>query len=335
MNGSRQAARGPEVVRSRQGLIPPGRTPDFVIGGAMKAGTNTLRGVLAAHPEVFIPNREVHFFCLDDITQHPDYVGPIGRTWFPLDFERDFEVNLEWYTALFDRARPDQLVGEHSTVYLASARAAERMARLLPGVKLIFLLRDPVARTYSHYWHLVRSGRAVQGFEHTLRYEPQSLLTRSFYQPQIEAYLRWFPRENVKILIFEEFVRDVQQGVDDVVSFLGLRSRIDVSGLDTHRHQGDAPRCPRLQLLQNRLFRDVRAVLHLPDLPNVPRASPGPLHRGALALDRALRRWNPAVPHYPVLRPETRTFLEHLFARENAGLSELLGIDLGRYWPYM
>lgn len=301
----------------------------------MKAGTSTLRGVLAAHPDVLIPNREVHFFCLDDITQHPDYPGPVRGRWIHLDYDRDFDTNVAWYAAIFERARPDQLVGEHSTVYLASPRAAGRMARLLPEVKLIFLLRDPVMRTYSHYWHLVRAGRAVHGFEKSLRYGPPSLLTRSFYQPQIEAYLQRFPRENVKILIFEEFVRDVQQGLDDVVRFIGLRSRLDVSGLDTHQHRGHVPRFGRLQLMQNRLFRDALGVCDRPDLPNVPRLPPAPAHRLAVALDGALRRLNPPARRHRDLRPETRAFLEDLFARENAGLSELLGIDLGQYWPYM
>jgi hypothetical protein len=311
------------------------RFPDFIIGGAMKAGTSTLRGVLAAHPGVLIPDREVHFFCLDDLTQHPDFPGPVRGRWVHLDYERDFETNVAWYAGIFERARPDQLVGEHSTVYLASPRAVGRMAKLIPAVKLIFLLRDPVMRAYSHYWHLVRAGRAVHGFEKALRYGPTSLLTRGFYQPQIAAYLQRFPRENVKILVFEEFVRDVQQGVDDVVRFLGLPSRLSVDGIDTHRHRGQVPRFQRLQLLQNRLFRGVLGECNRPDLPHVPRLSPTARQRLALSVDRGLRRLNPPARGERDLRPETRAFLEDVFARENAGLSELLGIDLARHWPYM
>jgi hypothetical protein len=78
-----------------------------------------------------------------------------------------------------------------------------------------------------------------------------------------------------------------------------------------------------------------RTALDLPDLPIVPRLPSGPLHRPALALDRALRRCNSVDNGYRDLRPETRTFLKSLFARENAGLSELIGIDVGQYWPYM
>ena len=311
------------------------RFPDFIIGGAMKAGTSTLRGVLAAHPGILIPDREVHFFCLDDITQHPDFPGPVRGRWHHLDYERDLESNVAWYAAIFEHARPDQLVGEHSTVYLASPRAVGRMARLVPAVKLIFLLRDPVMRAYSHYWHLVRAGRAVHGFERTLRYGPASLLTRGFYKPQIEAYLQRFPREHVKILVFEEFVRDVQQGVDDVVRFLGLPSRLSVGGIDTHRHRGQVPRFRRLQLMQNRLFRGVLAECNRPDLPNVPRLPLTPSQRLAVAVDRGLRRLNPPSRGDRGPRPETQAFLERVFARENAGLSELLGIDLARHWPYM
>lgn len=301
----------------------------------MKSGTSTLRGVLAAHPEVLIPDREVHFFCLDDVTQHPDYPGPVRGRWVHLDYERDFETNVAWYAAIFERARPDQVVGEHSTVYLASPRAVGRMAKLLPAVKLIFLLRDPVMRAYSHYWDHVRAGRAVHGFEKALRYGPTSLLTRGFYKPQIEAYLQRFPRENVKILIFEEFVRDVQHAVDDVVRFLGLRSRLSLSGIDTHRHRGEVPRFQRLQLMQNRLFRGVLDQCNRPDLPNVPQPPLAPRQRLAVAVDRRLRRLNPPSRGNRAMRPETRAFLEDLFARENAGLSELLGLDLGRYWPCM
>jgi hypothetical protein len=192
-----------------------------------------------------------------------------------------------------------------------------------------------VMRAYSHYWHLVRAGRAVHGFEKALRYGPTSLLTRGFYQPQIAAYLQRFPRENVKILVFEEFVRDVQQGVDDVVRFLGLPSRLSLDGIDTHRHRGQVPRFQRLQLLQNRLFRGVLGESNRPDLPNVPRPSPTARQRLALSVDRGLRRLNPPARGERDLRPETRAFLEDVFARENAGLSELLGIDLARHWPYM
>lgn len=297
----------------------------------MKSGTSTLRHLLSQHADVFIPNRELHFFCLDDITQHPDYVGPVDGRWISLDFDRDFEANVRWYCGQFAEARANQLTGEHSTVYLASKRASERIARLLPRVKLIFLLRDPVARTYSHYWHIVRSGSAVYDFERTLRYSPNALLTRSFYKPQVEEYLSRFPRENLMFIVFEEFIYNLKDRMEEVGRFLGLPSKIDLTRVGTHRHRGNRPRSLRLQLASNRLLRHAISLQHLPDLPGVPRQGPRSF---VTVLDRAVRRANQTARRYPEMRSDTRAFLEELFVRENAGLSGLIGVDLPSYWPY-
>jgi hypothetical protein len=308
--------------------------PDFIIGGAMKSGTSTLRYLLRRHPEVFLPDHEIHFFSLDDIVQHPDFVGPVNGTWIERDYERDFARNLAWYTAHFSPARAEQIVGEDSTVYLASSRAAERIRRLVPDVRLIFLLRDPVARAYSHYWHQVRSGRATRSFENTLRYQPHAILTRGFYRAQLEAYLRHFPRAQIKVLLFERFVADVQGGLDEVTRFLGLRASVDVTGLVTHQHRGDAPRSPRLRLLQNRLLHPAAAAGMLPDLPGGPAPRLPPMARLAVRVDGYLQRLNPFDRSYPPMGARVRSFLEALFARENAGLSELIGLDVKSSWPY-
>jgi hypothetical protein len=311
----------------------PGRLPDFVIGGAMKAGTTTLHQLLARHAGVFIPEREIHFFCLDDITEHPDFAAPMGGKWVLPDFEADLAANLGWYRSFFGSARPDQLVGEHSTVYLPSSKAPERIARILPEARLVFLLRDPVARAWSHYWHRVRRGRAVHGFEATLRYAPHTLLTRGFYRRQLEAFFEHIPRERIKVLIFEELIREPQRVLDSVTTFLGLRPNLDLSGVGTHFHRGDAVRFPRLQLLQNRLFRPLVTRAHRPDLPGMPAARLGAPERLALKLDAGLRAINRTGAGLPAMQSRTQEFLAALFARENAGLSELLGIDLERFWP--
>ena len=300
----------------------------------MKSGTTTLHRLLARHPDIFMPDRELHFFCFDDFAEHPDYVGPVAGKWKHLDFDRDPEANVSWYCRFFEGAQPHQVVGERSTVYLASTRAPKRIADLLPDVKLIFLLRDPVQRTYSHYWHRVRSGEVVASFEHTLRHAPHSLLTRSYYQRQLEAYLRHFPRERIKILLLEELMLDIQRSLDEVARFLDLRTSVDAAGVSVRRHRGAAPRFPRLLLWQNRLLRHARALDQQPDLPGISRRRAGPFQRLGSGLDRALRRIQGGTGTYPAMRPKTRAFLEQYFVRENAGLSELLGVDLHQYWPY-
>ena len=51
----------------------PELLPDFIIGGAMKSGTTTLHNILNAHPRIFIPDGEVHFFDMDNVSQHSDF----------------------------------------------------------------------------------------------------------------------------------------------------------------------------------------------------------------------------------------------------------------------
>lgn len=309
------------------------RLPDFFIGGAMKSGTSTLHFLLDRHPDVFMPRQELHFFSLDDIVQHPELVGRAPAGWARPDYERDFDANLAWYASAFAAARPDQFVGEHSTAYLASPRVGPRIARLLPHARLIFLLRDPVRRAVSHYWHMVRSGRAIHSFEKTLRYAPHTILTRGFYRDGLEVFYRHFPRDQIRVLIFEQFVADVPAALRTVEEFLGLRSRLDVSGLRLHQHRGDAPLWPRLRLLQNRILRG--ATIRPVAGPAAEAAAPGRLQALALRLDAALRAANPPARRYPEPRPETLAFLRDVFARENAGLADLIGVDVARWWPYM
>jgi hypothetical protein len=309
------------------------RLPDFFIGGAMKSGTSTLHFLLDRHPAVFMPEQELHFFSLDDIVQHPELVGRAPAGWARPDYERDFDANLAWYAAAFAAARPDQVVGEHSTAYLASPRVAPRIARLLPRARLIFLLRDPVRRAVSHYWHMVRSGRAIHGFEKTLRYAPHTILTRGFYREGLEGFFRHFPRDQILVLIFEEFVADVPAAFRKVEEFLRLPHALEVQGLRVHQHRGDAPAWPRLRLLQNRMLRGAttRSVAGPAGQDSVP----GRAHALALRLDAALRAANPPARRYPEARAETVAFLQDVFARENAGLAELIGLDVARYWTYM
>ncbi|MFB6263107.1 MAG: sulfotransferase, partial [Bradymonadaceae bacterium] len=87
--------------------------PDFVIIGAMKAGTTSLHYLLDAHPDVFIPDSEIFFFDIDEFDCHHDFaVAPDGG-WIDRDFERHFDEYLSWYRSFFEPApdaRPERVV---------------------------------------------------------------------------------------------------------------------------------------------------------------------------------------------------------------------------------
>jgi hypothetical protein len=299
----------------------------------MRSGTTSLHHILNRHDRIFIPPREVFFFDIDDIEQHPDFFVHTSHAWSFHDYERRFDEYLSWYTSFFKDAREDQIVGEDSTTYMASPKAPSRIARLLPDVKLFFMLRDPVRRTYSHYWYLVHTGRAVYDFERTLQYMPGTLLQRSLYKSHIQRYKECFPDRSMRFIIFEEFVKDVQAATDDACGFLGLRSSVDLRGVHTHKNPARYPRSRRLRIAFNRAFRGLAARRYLHRIPNMPAGRPRPILE---MIERRFTRLNSATrASPPPMKQETRRFLERFFATENRGLGELIGTNIREHWPYM
>ena len=317
------------------------RLPDFIIVGAMKAGTTSMYHILNHHDDVFIPGREIYFFDMDDIQQHPDFFMDDRGNWTFHDYEHHSKDYLDWYSSFFQNAADGQVIGEDSTTYMASSKAPRRIARLLPNVKLIFMLRDPVTRAYSHYWHLVNSGRAIYDFEGTLLHTPGTILQRGYYKEQIERFTQYFPEDQLKFVIFEEFTKNIQAIVDDVCKFLGLRTTVETGAVDTHRNIGTAPRSLRLKLRANRINRKAAERIYRGYLP-----TPGIKKQKSPTFGRFIEHLSPTMvisrivnraprPKYPPMASGVREFLEQLYAKENMGLGELIGIDIERYWPYM
>lgn len=207
--------------------------PDFVIIGAQKCGTSSLYRYLADHPSVApAVGKEVHYF---------DWHFARGQWWYRGHFPTYLHRALH-------RARTGaQLItGEASPYYIVHPHAPRRLKTLIPRVKLIALLRDPVERTLSAYHHQARRGKESLSFVEAIDREPERLaseierlardatynsfahrrfsyLTRGRYAEQLEAWLREFPREQILILRSEEFFDQPAAVFARVVGFLGLR----------------------------------------------------------------------------------------------------------------
>jgi hypothetical protein len=193
------------------------RKLDFVIGGAQKSGTCSLDRLLRTHRGVQMSSKkETHFF--DDETR--DWIAPS-------------------YTAL-DAFFPDhdsRLRGEATPVTLYWRPAQERLRAHNPDVKLIFLLRDPVQRAFSH-WRMmyaigndtmpfadaIREGRARVSIEGEVEglHRHYSYVERGFYAAQLRGVLAHFPAPNVHCEIFEEFFADKTAGLKRIAEFLNI-----------------------------------------------------------------------------------------------------------------
>ena len=179
--------------------------PDFLVIGAMKAGTTTLYRDLERHPDVFLPQEKEP----ETLVRFGDDAAAIARD----------------YRSLFRGARPDQVRGEASTAYTKRPDAEGVAQRALdicgPGLRIVYLMRDPVRRLVSHYRHEYGLGETDLAFADALvRHDRYFDYGR--YAWQIEPWLAAFPRENFLFLDFEAYVADRPAALDLVCRHVGI-----------------------------------------------------------------------------------------------------------------
>jgi hypothetical protein len=194
--------------------------PDIIIGGAPRSGTTFLCELLAKHPGVFIakpfiPEPKV---CM---TAHPD--GDAGL--------------LQRYAALFSDASPCAIRVEKTSYYLENATARERLVRILPNARFVFILREPVERAYSNWMRSRLNGIETLLFEDAIEREPDRVsplppqqayarpfdyLARGRYGTLIEAWINTVGRERVAVYVFEAAIAAPDVFVADLQRFIGV-----------------------------------------------------------------------------------------------------------------
>jgi hypothetical protein len=211
-----------------------GALPDFVVIGAMKAGTSSFYHLLTQHPYVErAAAKELHFF------------------------NSHFNLGVEWYRRCFPQPRLKDgrrtITGEATPGYLRGRLVPVRMAKVIPRVRLIALLRNPVDRTYSDYQQGVRKGRETRTFEEAIGFEeatieaertqplggdsetsvheedyvgledsPHRFLSKSIYVDQLLRWSEFFPKEQLLVLKSEDFFEHPLETLKTVQGFLDL-----------------------------------------------------------------------------------------------------------------
>lgn len=309
--------------------------PDFIIGGAMKSGTTTLHAILNAHPCVYIPPGEIHFFDIDNILQHSDFnfYDDTRDVWTTQSMEDDPAKMWQWYLSKFE-GKDHLVTGEDSTTYLASPTAAERIAMQPKAIKLIFVLRQPTQRAYSQYHHMLRTGRATYSFEDTIRFDPTSILERSLYGQQLMSYYQYIPRNRIKVVLFEDLVEGGEQTIKAICDFLGIHfDDLDKGALATHTNQAVVPKDIRVQRFRNRLLREMGSRHYLNFLPNTPEIPADSVPRIVRLIDRVHRRLNPLREGKPPpMKKSTKVFLDTYFKRELSSIEALIEQEVLTKW---
>jgi len=224
--------------------------PDFLIIGAARSGTTSLYEYLSQHPSIISGvGKEVYFF------------------------DKKFSKGVNWYKSFFptksskskleNKQKRKCLTGEATPRYLHYPHAPKRVFELIPNVKLIVLLRNPIDRSYSHYQMEANTGNEELSFEESIEQEEKritddmkkmendenfysvyfyrkSYLTRGIYESQLKRWFKYFPREQFLILKSEDLYSNPSEIYDQVLDFLNL-SKHDLDSFEAHRMRKYSP----------------------------------------------------------------------------------------------
>lgn len=236
-------------------------SPQFLVIGAMKAGTTSLYHYISQHPQV-LPSRkkEIHYF---DGGQNPE--------------TDNYLKNYSWYKSHFPlkiSLKPGMITGEASPRYLYDPRAPGRIAKVNHNMRLIVILRNPTERAISHYFHEKRQLREESSMLEALQNEESrmkqvmvekeynssifahcSYKDRGLYGKQIKRYLEYFNREQLLILESQDFFTRPEENMRKVFQFLGVDStyippHLEIKNKSANKTEVD----PQVYLMLDRFF---------------------------------------------------------------------------------
>lgn len=220
--------------------------PNFFIIGAPRSGTTFMQKHLNEHPDIFMTPGEPSYFC-------SDYTKP--------------RLSKEDYLNLFKDTKQYKIRGEKTVFYLPSKVALKRISEFNPEAKILIMLRNPIEATYSFHSKMVSVGREnIEDFKKAWnlqekrikkkkdRYQgflkKKVLLYGEVYKlgKHLERVYKYFPKEQVKTIIFDEFTQNEKDAYKEVLNFLNLEfnSKVDFSKVNTHTQ-------PKSKII-NRLF---------------------------------------------------------------------------------
>lgn len=229
---------------------------DFVCLGAQKAGTTSLHDILNTHPDIYLPNeKEAQFF----------------------DINERYEKGLEFYfNTYFNTYQGEKLIGNINPNLQMDTRSIDRIIECFgENVKCIFILRNPVERAYSHYLMSKKRGYENLSFldaikEESFRIEnpkkhPDYLslepghfeknhlgyIYRSHYLKTIKYLFEKFPKENIKLILFENFIERKEETIEDMLQFLQVPSSSKLN----YNIESNIASAPRNTVLRNLIYR--------------------------------------------------------------------------------
>jgi hypothetical protein len=311
------------------------KLPNFILAGAGESGTTSLYCYLKQHPQVYMsPVKEPNFFAAADILSLPDFKPMVERQLSSLLAEIERQecpksnisiTKWEDYLRLFQNVRDQVAIGEASVMYLWFPSAAPAIHRTLPRAKLIFLLRDPTERLYTLYLRKLGTGYRTTFRDWVL----QAMQTKpdrrqgmkrhpipldcGLYATHLQPFFDVFPREQIRIYLYEAYCADARAVLRDVFAFLGVDPNHPID-LSRRHNETLVPRFPAIARLRQRILGNVPLIAWLP--------SPA---------GNALRKLYNRQKGSFVIDPDDRRMVIDYYRDEILRAEELIGTDLSAW----
>jgi hypothetical protein len=292
------------------------RWPDFFLIGAGKAGTSTIYEYLRCHPNICLPDVKEPQFFADSNFFH-------GKS---------FSQNE--YLDLYNKASQGTVVGDCSTSYFICKNAPKRIFNINRKCKIIVILRDPIARSYSDYLMLKRKNLVRESFVSAIRkelerikfgiFELPYLVKTSLYHENISEYARVFDLKNILILFTEELNKNSSRVLSLICEFLKLdKNKLNGKNPGIKRNEYIEPRFRYIDPLKNHNYISEKLIGRLSS------------KRYSIILNLAKNILYKAVDK-PEMPHEAYDILIPIYSREIERLKSLIGEkaeSLRDHWP--
>lgn len=287
--------------------------PTFIVVGAAKCGTTSLFRYLQQHPDIFLPeSKELNYFSSDILYRNTNGVGD-------KDTLSTIVTSREDYEKVYRYTGRVKAIGDVSPSYLYN-KVHNRIYSELGAVKIVVMLRNPVEKAYSQYMHLVRDQREKLGFYEALMAEAERTKNgwsdiwryadSSKYSGNLYSYIDVFGRENVHVILFNEFKFNTGTVLNNLFAFLGIAASGDIDFSKQHNRSGVA-RFPFVAEFMQRPSTFKAAIkVALPA-------------RVRMALRLAIMDINTASK--PAIDPKSQEYLRKYFEDDNEQLAKMLG----------
>lgn len=246
--------------------------PNFFLIGTVKGGTTSLHRYLDQHPDIYLsPIKEVNYFSKDDIDSNlfaKDYRHDIA-----IDLAKYFKEGMphpvhiahvtdeKSYLKLFSKADKAKAIGEMSLSYMLYEKTPKKIKATYPNAKIIAMLRNPAERAFSQYIMNLKQGKILENdFIKEICQDDQQekkgwganhqyLMIGKYYE-QLKRYYDIFPKEQIKVFLFDDYLKNPDQIVQEMFEFLEVDANITINTTEK-ANEGGVPKLKKINYFLN------------------------------------------------------------------------------------